>query len=116
MTIRHDGALLFWQRPANIFVNFLCLSGQCLVVLARKDGDLAFVGHFEPDGHDTFLLVVNVVAIADRNDGDRSGVLDEDSAPIANPKPATVAALEPQQQRFTGDSRARNRYFTAVFR
>lgn len=32
---------------------------------------------------------------ADHNDGDRSGVLDEDNAPIANSKPATVAALEP---------------------
>ena len=45
--------------------------------------DLAFVGHFEPDVHDVFLSVVNLFAVADGNDGDRSGVLDEDNAPIA---------------------------------
>jgi hypothetical protein len=38
----------------------------------------------------------NCSAVADRNHGDRSGIFDEDNAPIANSKPAPVAmALEP---------------------
>ena len=40
-------------------------------------------------------LVVNLFAVADGKDGDRSGVLGEDNAPIADSKPASICALEP---------------------
>jgi hypothetical protein len=59
---------------------------------ANKDGDLAFVGHFESLGHDASLAVVSLVAVADPNDGDRSDVLDENNAPIANPKPCAQSS------------------------
>jgi hypothetical protein len=80
---------------AEIFVGFLCLGDKYFVLLARKDSDLTLIGPFKPNVHDTYLSVVNLSAVADGNDGDRSGVLDEDDAPIANAKPATRNALEP---------------------
>jgi hypothetical protein len=54
---RHASGYLFSRagdqtRSAEIFVGFLCLGGKYFVVLARKDSDLAFVGHFEPNVHD----------------------------------------------------------------
>src|SRR5262249_29973937 len=82
-------------RSAKIFVGFQCLGGKGFVVLTRKDSDLAFVGHFKSDVHDAYLSVVNLSAVADGNDGNRSGVLDEDNAPITDSKPASVGALEP---------------------
>src|SRR5580704_15071576 len=80
-------------RSSDIFVGLTRLGGKCFVVLARKDSDLAFVGHFESDVHDAFLSVINLLAIADRNDSDRSGVFDEDNAPIPNSKPTPASAL-----------------------
>jgi hypothetical protein len=82
-------------RSAEVFVGFLCLGGKYFVLLARKDSDLALVGPFKPNVHDTCLSVVNLSAVADGSDGDRSGVLDEYNPPIANAKPATLGAFEP---------------------
>jgi len=41
------------------------------------------------------LSVVNFPAVADRHDDDRAVILNEDHAPIADPKAATTAALKP---------------------
>src|SRR5450756_708224 len=41
------------------------------------------------------LSVVDFPAVADRHDDDRGVILNEDHAPIAAPKAATTAALEP---------------------
>jgi hypothetical protein len=41
------------------------------------------------------LSVVNVPTVADRDDDDRTVILDEDYAPIADPKAAAAAALGP---------------------
>jgi hypothetical protein len=41
------------------------------------------------------LSVVNFSAVAYRNDNDRGVFLDEDHAPISDPKAATTAALKP---------------------
>jgi len=79
----------------EVFVSFLCLGGERFILLAGKDGDLALAGHFKSNVHDVFLSVVNLSAVADGNDGDRSRIFDEDNAPIANSKPATVGTLEP---------------------
>jgi len=40
------------------------------------------------------LSVVDFPAVADRHDDDRGVILNEDHAPIADPKAATTAALE----------------------
>jgi hypothetical protein len=81
-------------RSAKVFVDFLCLGGKYFVLLARKDSDLALVGPFKPNVHDTYLSLVNLSAVADGSDRDRSGVLDEDNPPIANSKSATLGAFE----------------------
>jgi hypothetical protein len=44
--------------------------------------------------------------VADGNDGDRSGVLDEDNPPIANAKPATLGALPRPNLRSPNDKRS----------
>jgi hypothetical protein len=80
---------------AEVFVGFLRLGGKYFVLLSRKDSDLALIGPFKPNVHDTGLSVVNLSAMADGNYGDRSGVLDKDNPPIANSKPATLGAFEP---------------------
>ena len=41
------------------------------------------------------LSVVNFSAVSDRHDDDRAVILNEDHAPIADPKAATTAALKP---------------------
>src|SRR5262249_12894828 len=82
-------------RSSEIFVGFLCLGGKCFVVLAGKNSDLAFVGHFESHVHDAFLSVVNLFAVADGDDSDRSRVFDEDNAPVANSKPTPGSTPEP---------------------
>jgi hypothetical protein len=41
------------------------------------------------------LSVVDFSAVADRNDDDRGAFLNEHHTPIADPKAATTAALEP---------------------
>jgi hypothetical protein len=68
-------------------------SSSAIVVLARKDSDLAFVGHFKSDVHDAFLSVVNLSAVADGNNSDRSGLLNEDNAAASlSEKPKTIFA------------------------
>jgi hypothetical protein len=54
----HAGGDLFSRarnqaRSTEVFVGFLCLGGKYFVLLARKDGDLAPVGPFKPNVHDT---------------------------------------------------------------
>jgi hypothetical protein len=59
-------------RRAEVFVSFLCLGGKRFTLLAGKDGDLAPAGHFKSNVHDASISVVNLSAVADGNDGDRS--------------------------------------------
>ena len=60
-------------RRAKVFVSFLCLGGERFILLAGKDGDLALAGHFKSNVHDASpLSIVNLSAVADGNDGDRS--------------------------------------------
>jgi hypothetical protein len=40
-------------RGAEVFVGLLCLGGKYFVLLARKDSDLALVGPFKSNVHDT---------------------------------------------------------------
>jgi hypothetical protein len=54
----------------EIFVSFVCRGGERFILLARKDGDLAFAGRFKSNVHDVFLSVVSLSAVADGNDGD----------------------------------------------
>ena len=56
----------------EVFVSFLCLGSERFILLAGKDGDLALAGHFKSNVHDVALSVVNLSAVADGNDGDRS--------------------------------------------
>jgi hypothetical protein len=93
-------------RSAEVFVGFPRLGGKYFVLLARKDGDLAPAGPFKPNVHDTCFSLVDLSAVADGNDGDRSGVLDEDNPPIANAKPATLGALPRPNLRSPNDKRS----------